>query len=645
MMGWAWASARVVVAGAMFAAAAPAAGGQTAGAVAISNGLAMIARNDVSGAAREFRRAARDSDATVRSVGEQWLGHLAWMVYADATAAAEHLDRAVIGARDSSSILVERARLLRFRRRYREATRVAFEALRCGAEGERRGLAARALVDAAVDGAFAAIGANASVADSIEPLLIREALDTLRGRVDRFPGRTIDAWAMLGAGALVGDREAIGRGAASYFLLTHGMAGPPRPPPTDNVANLAMHLADSRLYEPAALLLDQERLIPGRKLSAKEDDAVAYGPFVHRIRAAANEFYRRALLGLAKDGDLDRSLNAQTRLLWRALHWPSGHREYYPAAVPGELARRFGTVLGIDQGPAIPELHLAQAIGTYTAVTAADSFHRRARVIVLDAIASNGLEFWLLDGIGGRAGWVSGDSILEIRPALTEAPFRAWIALTDPRAISAEQLRRDDAADITRARADSVAFLPGVAARLFRAGISTILDSLSRETMSATQRQAAFVGILFNQLTETTIALHESRHLADGRRRPTSRADAEFRAKIDEVAFASRPRLAMTAILHPNIGDATPHGQANRRVMLGLIRWIRGHTSEIVGFDASVPPLVQLPQLTDAQLRAAFHWIGGSQQSTNPPGHQPAVHTYAISNRFAFTIFRASIQQ
>src|SRR5258708_37786277 len=126
MMGWAWASARVVVAGAMFAAAAPAAGGQTAGAVAISNGLAMIARNDVSGAAREFRRAARDSDATVRSVGEQWLGHLAWMVYADATAAAEHLGRAAIGARDSSSILVERGRLLRFRRRHREAARVAF---------------------------------------------------------------------------------------------------------------------------------------------------------------------------------------------------------------------------------------------------------------------------------------------------------------------------------------------------------------------------------------------------------------------------------------------------------------------------------------------------------------------------------------
>jgi hypothetical protein len=40
--------------------------------------------------------------------------------------------------------------------------------------------------------------------------------------------------------------------------------------------------------------------------------------------------------------------------------------------------------------------------------------------------------------------------------------------------------------------------------------------------------------------------------------------------------------------------------------MLGLIRWIRGHASEIVGFDPSIPPLVQLPLLSDAQLRVAF---------------------------------------
>jgi hypothetical protein len=62
----------------------------------------------------------------------------------------------------------------------------------------------------------------------------------------------------------------------------------------------------------------------------------------------------------------------------------------------------------------------------------------------------------------------------------------------------------------------------------------------------------------------------------------------------------------MSSIIHPNIGDATPHGRANARVMYGLIRWMRAHAAEIHGFDASQPVLTQLPLLTDDQFRRAF---------------------------------------
>ena len=104
------------------------------------------------------------------------------MVYADAKAAADHLDRAIVEARDSSMVLVERARLLGFQRRYRAATRIAVAAMRGGIDSERRGLAARTVMNAAVDGAFAAIAAKASIVDSVELPIIHEALDTLRGR-------------------------------------------------------------------------------------------------------------------------------------------------------------------------------------------------------------------------------------------------------------------------------------------------------------------------------------------------------------------------------------------------------------------------------------------------------------------------------
>jgi hypothetical protein len=64
--------------------------------------------------------------------------------------------------------------------------------------------------------------------------------------------------------------------------------------------------------------------------------------------------------------------------------------------------------------------------------------------------------------------------------------------------------------------------------------------------------------------------------------------------------------LSLSAILTPNIGDSSPHGLANRRLMIGLNRWIRRNGAAIAHYDPQVPALLQLPNLTDAQLRAAF---------------------------------------
>ena len=74
---------------------------------------------------------------------------------------------------------------------------------------------------------------------------------------------------------------------------------------------------------------------------------------------------------------------------------------------------------------------------------------------------------------------------------------------------------------------------------------------------------------------------------------------------------APLPRLSLTAILTPNIGDESPHGQANRRIMIGLNRWIRRNGASIANYDPKVPALLQLPNLTDAQLRAAFESMRG----------------------------------
>jgi len=593
----------------------PAVGAQAA---LVQTGIDHLARHEIAAATKAFQRASEDTNAQVRTVGERWLGRIAWLARGDSGAASIHLGRALIGAADSASVVIELARLSDFEKRYRDAARIALDAMRTAKRPERAGLAARTAVFASADGAFAALRSSKSIDDSVDEKSVRTALDTLSARVKRFPGRTSDALALMTGATLLGDRRALEMGWSSYFSLLNeelrdSLEGARRrieESPSADFLVVIDGLIQSRLFEQAALLIASQRSRLHEPLPDRLSNALAYGRFIHDLRAALTGYYRQSLDGRGRPGDLDRVMTAATKDLWNDLRWDGPRPRYYPGAVPRELARRFGAVISIDRGQVIPDLHMAHVIGSYPArsplVTPPKT---RPRLVVLDGVVDNGLDSWLLDGAAGRAGWTSGDSIFEVRTAFTEAPFQTWLSLTDPESMAAEleRIARDSAADLDRVRDDSSGYLPGVAARIFRNGAQEIIDSLSRGSLSRSEQRDAFLDAMFEQLTQSTIALHESRHAADARAGAAqSDAEGEFRAKIDEVVGAGHPRLSLSAILHPNIGDRTAHGRANRRVMLGLIKWIRANGSTIAGYDPMTPALIQLPLLTNAQLRAAF---------------------------------------
>ena len=108
-------------------------------------------------------------------------------------------------------------------------------------------------------------------------------------------------------------------------------------------------------------------------------------------------------------------------------------------------------------------------------------------------------------------------------------------------------------------------------------------------------------------ILESSIFAHEGRHAIDEKMGAEGEpADKEFRAKLSEVVFAPRPRLAIAAIMDENLGDTSPHGQANKRVAEGLLKWLDTHKSEIPAINPALPLLPQLPVLTVAELRSAF---------------------------------------
>src|SRR6185503_17379037 len=120
----------------------------------VALGIEALARRDLRGAEAAFRRGTTADNPMIRPAAWQWLGHVAWKFRGDTTAAKRYLDRALVEARDSSQILLEIARLDGARRRYHDAVRVAYDAMARSGDAERRGMAARTVVELAVDGAL-----------------------------------------------------------------------------------------------------------------------------------------------------------------------------------------------------------------------------------------------------------------------------------------------------------------------------------------------------------------------------------------------------------------------------------------------------------------------------------------------------------
>ncbi len=137
-----------------------------------------------------------------------------------------------------------------------------------------------------------------------------------------------------------------------------------------------------------------------------------------------------------------------------------------------------------------------------------------------------------------------------------------------------------------------------------------VLDELKASGLESCELRLAFIAEIERIDLESSIVAHEGRHAIESQhllnfmRRP---AEKEFRAKLSEVAFSSEPFLAIGGgILSRNIGDGNSHGEANERIMKGIVGWMKEKRTEIDNLDPDIPLLPQLDLLTREQLRQAF---------------------------------------
>ena len=597
----------------------------------VLRGEEALQRQELRAAVDAFREAARDSSVQRRAAAERMLGLIDWRFYKEDARARLHFGAALATESDTPATLIELARLSTHEGRYRQAFEFANRARVSATDDVARRGAILQMGNAVSEASLSALLDDEGDArgDQLDSAAATAAVKSLRTLVRQNPGRGEESREMLLSAIVAGDGSAAGDAVHSYYLIDVGedsmqtsipatvaelertlpsWRGPSTPRATR--AQLAAALTRARLIEAAALVAS-----PGG-----DAEIVTYARYCRRMAREADDYYRRALLGQARPDELTRSYIRATRDLWPRLTWNGKPPAFYPAGADAELARRFGTIIQLGITGGYYDMHMGHVIGVERRTVTQYGRQAYVRFIVIDGIVTNGLQSWAWDDAGGHGGWQRRDTIVQVRPIFVEHAVSLWVS-AEPSRRNREELSiaLDSAFDWQLAAMDSVTYLPGVAARLRRDGRDALIDSLQRAGVPDSALGSAFIRAVSKLIRESSIIAHEGRHAIDDVLRPSlGTEEREFRAKLSEVAFATHPKLVLSSIMHPNIGDATPHGRANARVMLGLIRWMRGNASSIRGLDVSKPLLPQLPLLSDKQLRRAFRAMDPLANMTRP---------------------------
>ncbi len=584
------------------------------------------ASHDLEGESRILEHAERlAGEANDAAEVQRRLAVLDWKYRQRYGPARDRLIRATEGAEPAEAWLAL-ARLEQARGSFGAAGAAARQALEQAETDKQRRQARIALAGASVAAAVAA-RREGKVAGSEA---LRAACDDLLDLVRRDSG-VLEPSRLLLRAALLLDRgdaamlawrsyyhAAPGRPAANLVAAAGvelerllpawapaGAAPAGAAPATGERIALVQALASSRFFTEAALVALDPRAAPEVREHPAARAAVVYAAAIDRVREISEEYYRRTVLG---EGDWPGARRRIEAELQAALADTTGDKAASWQEAKRALGRRFGAYVSMGKTAGYDDLHMGHRVIDETRVV--EQYGRRAelRFVALDNMVSNGFQSWAWEGDAQHGGWARSDTIYQVRPAYAGTAVEVWRALNTPEELEEYQDRmaRESELDDARAREDPHAFLPGLSLRLKYQGVHRLLDRLRSESAAGEDLRLRFLQAGERAVQESSIFAHEGRHAIDKRAGISASHRLEFTAKLSEVAFAPEPRLALGGILTANIGNHTPHGRANLKIMKGLVSWIETHRDDVAGLDPERPLLPQLDLLSDEQLRAAF---------------------------------------
>ncbi|MCE7991662.1 MAG: hypothetical protein HEP71_06770 [Roseivirga sp.] len=367
-------------------------------------------------------------------------------------------------------------------------------------------------------------------------------------------------------------------------------------------------LAESGFYHAAVLLKNKEFGTEPHE-DVQINDIVVYEGFLNQVKDITRQFYQKATEGNGEAQSFTRQYNQASEQLWLQLSWNGERPTFSTGLFTSTQRERFKTLTKFMTTSNHYGLHMGHVILDDRRTISQFGQSAEFRYKVVDHMISNGYVAWFSDGNSQVGGWATNDgSFLQIRAGLGGEMTRIWQMLTDP--VESKKILDDidrfTSLEDTMAEENPYAFLPSLKLRLVYYQSTALLDSLKATGLGGPDLRVGFINLMEEMALDAKIYAHEGRHSIDMKRNySNSSKELEFTAKLSEIYFSARPLLFLGTIIGPNMGDGTSHGDANLKLVKGLVGWMNQHKNKIRGFDKSRPTLPQLDKLSNEQLREA----------------------------------------
>ena len=344
---------------------------------------------------------------------------------------------------------------------------------------------------------------------------------------------------------------------------------------------------------------------------ARFQDLISYYRTLQKFEELTIAFYRAEAAGTSDKDDYDKAMRSQASRLWDELNWDKQRPQFDQRKFMSEMRKRFGMIARLMTANGHYGLSLGHIVLDENREVSQYNKQGTMRYIAIDHMVSNGYSSWFWDGRAEIGGWApDGNSILQVRSAYSNGPVSAWMSVSDSVEIqeTLDEVKRRQASDDLIAKDDPYAYLPGLSQRIrFNQGMA-LVEELKSQGLEGSELRMAFINTAEKLILESSIFAHEGRHAIDKKYIGNlGSEEMEYRAKLSEIYFSSKPFLAVNAVLGANNGDGTSHGDSNRRVVKGIVKWMEKNKKEIRDLDTDRPMLPQLDRLTEDQLRAAVN--------------------------------------